>query len=232
MAQRPRPLPPRRPVQRIFARTRLAKLIEVENPTARAPYLVDPDYYRIGYQMVAQQLNSLHAVSQEEESSAAGGDLGDALVEAKKLLSQSFGVREWLRHRSEAPGWRLWNPKLTPREKRLCRFLSETVEPCLEIAIAATERHEDQRPDPESVERLRQQAKKGTLSYRALYNLACYKAGAKGGGSEGLEYLRQALRKASVDRVAELLRWATKDPSLARLRRTRGFSDLRREFEL
>ncbi len=225
MARRPAASRPPNVVRSTFSRTRLGARMILEDPTEGAPYLAEPDYYRLGYQLVAQQLNSLHADSPEEEGSSADGDGAGVLRSAKKLQSQSFEVRRWLWRRSRAPGWRLWNSKLTPKEKRLSRFLFRTVEPCLAIAIAA-ERHQDRRPNEQALKRLRRRAERGSLSYRALYGLACYEASATRNEKRALSYLRQALREAPGDRVTELLRWAPKDPSLSGLSRSSAFQDL------
>jgi tetratricopeptide (TPR) repeat protein len=207
----------------------LVKLVSLENPTEGAPHLVDPDYYRIGYQLVAQRLNTLPTHSKGKEKSSAGGGAVDALKLARKLREQSYEVRKWLWRRSQAPGWRLWNSKLTPREQRLFDFLYCTVEPCLDIAIAAAKRHKGQRASGKSLEELHDRAREGTLSYRALYNLACYEAGEKR-DEEALKYLGQVFRKAPGDRAAELFRWAPKDPSLAHLSKSQAFKDLLSEY--
>ena len=67
------------------------------------------------------------------------------------------------------------------------------------------------------------------VSARTYYNLACSDA-AQGEGKTALDDLRKSLSRTYGNRRAELIRWATKDPSLAELRESADygsqFSDL------
>ncbi len=214
------------------------------SPAKARPYLAEPDYYRLGYQLAAQLLNREHA--QENKGEAHEGwlsgwlrDLTDgeraerpgsreAFDTAAEVLSSARAMSCWYGARDDAPWWRFW-VKLSRKEARLMGFLLSTVEPCLELVIAASV-PEAQWTDLVSIERLRDKAKAGQLSYRAVYNLACHEAGDKGEAALALAYLRLAFRLAPADRRRGLVKWAAKDPSLSPVREEPEFTVLLKTF--
>jgi hypothetical protein len=210
----------------------------VENPTVGHEYLNDPDYYRLGYQLAAQLVNSMHDSAQQkrpvlisardilfgetghrDKDSRSRTPRADAQQVAKPLLEEARSMRKWYKRREEAHWWQ-FSERLAPKEKRLREFLLRTVEPCLKLVIAASLREESPSEAEQIVSPLRGDAKSESLSYRALYNLACYEAGRddQKGRNRALVYLQLGIRQAPADRQLELVRWAKKDPSLGMLR--------------
>ena len=109
------------------------------------------------------------------------------------------------------------------------RFLEFTVEPCLELIIAAS-LPEARRKHQVSIADLRAKAKDGHLSYRALYSLACHEAEDPKETELALAYLRLAFRLAPADRRQRLVKWAGKDPSLGSIRKEPEFTLLLKTF--
>lgn len=217
-----------------------------ENPTAGRRYLKKADYYRLGYQLSAQLMNAEHRRHYQRELFAlSGGRHGGtpafdyifrpsssrARSSAERFVEEIDEMLEWYSRR-KAKQWAFWR-RLRAKEKRLEQFLTRTVRPCLELVGAASLLwDENDAGAEEKVEPLRAAALKGDLSYRALYNLACYEAH-RGGRQVGqtLRYLAEALREAPADRVEELARWAEKDPSLSGLRGDERFKELLARFQ-
>jgi hypothetical protein len=115
--------------------------------------------------------------------------------------------------------------RLSDGEKRLYEFLRRTVIPCLELVSAGAERQEkNDETAQDVVAPLLQKAKKGSeeISYRAIYNLACFEAGGTGSSQQAaaINYLRDAFRLVPGDRRDELAGWAWRDPSLDSIRTT------------
>lgn len=144
---------------------------------------------------------------------------------AEKLSSESVEVLAWYAWRQSRP-WVFWR-RLSVKEKRLQGFLLRTVKPCLELVRAASARYEGDESVDMDVDPLRQDAAAGRLSYRALYNLACFEMGAgRSRRDKALSYLQEALREAPADRVEELSAWAAQDPALREVREEDEFEEL------
>jgi tetratricopeptide (TPR) repeat protein len=201
-----------------------------KRPTYR--YSADPTYYRLGYQLAAQLMNSEHAGEQKGKQSSPGpiakllrwpGDAGTGATPKKaqaRATAESFErdaqeILERFKGRENAQLFPRCHA-LSETEKRLQTFLKCTVVPCLELVIAACGRDKDEAKS--KVKRLELRAKYGDISYRALYNLACYEATDPEPNQDlAFKYLGQALRLAPGDRQRELVRWADEDPSFKRL---------------
>lgn len=213
-------------------------LKRIDNPTAQRPYLREPNYYRLGYQLSAQLMNSTHSekgtyagrVRRHVHRTPSGSGEPPAVnrkrarTSAERLEQEARETLDWYQRRIKA-GWWTLPKRLSPTEERLRLFLASTVEPCLKLVIAAVRRTEDPDAADHQVEPLRKEAKSGgSLSYRAVYNLACYEAnGDEKGLSNAVSYLRLALQEAPEDRQQEMVRWAAKDPSLSELHGVPGF---------
>ncbi|HEX5374964.1 MAG TPA: hypothetical protein VFW48_02290 [Solirubrobacterales bacterium] len=222
---------------------------------ARPKYLNDANYYRLGYQLAAQEMNVectlkprrdsdvpravdvLYGEFSRAEASTAGR--GRARDTASRFLADAEATLAWYDEREKTKWWWPFPDKLTVPERRLRRFLQRTVIPCLQLVIAASLRDREVEKAEEWAQPVRLTATAGEVSYRGLYNLACFEAGAEeeikveGEGSAGraLDYLREALVEAPGNRAAELASWARKDPSLKPLQGTRGFEQLVDRFE-
>jgi tetratricopeptide (TPR) repeat protein len=195
-------------------------------------YRADPTYYRLGYQLAAQLMNSEHAREQKREQSTPGptaqllrrpSDAGagptpektEARTTAESFERDAQKTLERFKSRENAQLFPHCHG-LRETEKRLQAFLKCTVVPCLELVIAACGRDESEARS--KVKRLELRAGYGNLSYRALYNLSCYEAtNPKPNQDLAFKYLGQALRLAPGDRQRELVRWANEDPSLKSL---------------
>jgi len=215
-------------------------LERIPDPTAEHKYLRDANYYRLGYQLVAQlmhggeEVHLKHEPAVKQASDILFGEWErrdprrlNPQLQAKELLAEAEAVLEWYQQRRERRKMLrlIFRDELTVKEERLERFLRRTVNPCLRIVIAASIRDRNPTEAETQIEPLRGQAdlmrgsaaeKAGDLSYRSLYNLACYEAGASGGPHEdgALRYLAAALDQAPPNRRVELAKWAKKDPSL------------------
>jgi hypothetical protein len=131
--------------------------------------------------------------------------------------------------------WRPRSPKkLLPKEARLLRFLTGTVEPSAELVRA--ELLFSALGDPVGGENharpIRERAEQAgdDLSYRALYNLACYEASRSRNTEAGddaigsaIRYLALSLRRVHGRPRKEIARWAKSDPALAPLRKMPKF---------
>ena len=199
-----------------------------EPPEAQSGwFLADPNYYRLSYQLAAQYMSA--ALSSDLHD---GRHLvGQALETGVRLIREAERKRDYLAGRKwSARKWRPWRA-LDPAEDRLLRFLDRTIVPCAALVVAGAF---DLLGDSEEAERfaepIRARAAEADLSYRALYNLACYEASRAGTWESSqidvaepgavalaLAYLDEALTQAPDDRAVELARWAKEDPSLQRL---------------
>jgi hypothetical protein len=211
-----------------------------EDSAVTCAYLTMPDYYRLGYQLSAQRMHYVelkggprrekesNALDRDPEFDEVVGHAHRAQKEAAALIGEIDAVLRWLETRDEAKPWQRRNPikpwqrrirKLQPEERRLRKFLTCTVEPSLQLVIAASLRWDE---DARGAERLvaavstKVKARGEELSYRALYNLACYEAGG-GNVEQARQYLEQALRRARAGRREALAKWAKEDPSLTLL---------------
>ena len=197
-------------------------------------YIDDPNYFRLGYQLAALQLNAV----------LAGGDVRldgrevsrDELIEASAVSAERVSVdagdllEQYERQTARRFRWsRLWfRAKLEPREERLQRFLLETVRPSAELVLAGALRERGDAVAADRIfESIRALASTGTLSYRSFYNLACYEASQgrnysldeqRDSFAVALDDLRQALRRVHGRRRVEVVRWASEDPSFVSLR--------------
>jgi hypothetical protein len=224
-----------------------------EGSTGIREHLRDPNYYRLGYQLAAQQIHargSDHA-EKKPELPIPAEILYDDLPPERVLAGEgrpaatgdnARGFAEDLRYtaghtraeieREKPPPWQFWRGP-NQRDARLSRFLDRTVIPCLELVIADALRAEGDVAAAESrAKPLRAEADEldGDLSYRALYNLACYEAGDKTDRENAVRYLGRALRLAPADRQRELANWARQDPSLVHLHRREDFRELLDRF--
>lgn len=196
----------------------------LESQTRSRWFLTDPNYYRLSYQLAAQYMSA--ALSPERHNNA--GLVQKALETAERLIVEAEQTSEDLATRKRsARKWRPWRA-LDPAEDRLLRFLDRTIIPCAVLVIAGAFEFMG---DPEEAEHhadpIRQRAARANLSYRTLYNLACYEASRIGARMSfhidvdepravalALAYLDDALTQAPDDRAVELARWAKEDPSL------------------
>jgi hypothetical protein len=197
-------------------------------------YRLQPGYYRIMYQLAAQRMNRALVVDSgkdtSEQTDEAAALVAQGRETAEKALETLRPVLSDLVSRERLSGWRLWGPKpLTPRDRGLMAFLSRTVSPCLNLLVAGAIQFDKNFAEADKrVAPIRELADQDCLSYRALYDLACYEAGREGPQASGeadsfdaaLSFLQKAFSRAEGKRRAELVRWAKLDPSLAPLTST------------
>lgn len=223
---------------------------------ARHMYLNDANYYRLGYQLAAQEMNVECTLKPQRDSpipramdilygeftwaETSSPGRGRARDTASRFLADAEATLAWYDEREKTKWWWPFPDKLTVPEQRLRRFLQRTVIPCLQLVIAASLRDLNPAKAEDWARRVRLTAVAEKVSYRGLYNLACFEAGAEeeetgveGDGSVGraLDYLREALGEAPGNRAVELASWARKDPSLKRLQGTREFERLIDRFD-
>jgi len=218
------------------------------DPTAERPYLADANYYRLGYQLAAQLM---HREESGQKPPRRGPEEGPEILygradtpspkgpstyrvqareQAEGFLADAATTLRWLgQRRAQRKPWQ--SNALKPTEERLEEFLMRTVEPTLQIIVAASLRSSDPKGAEDHVQTVRQRAaRRGEqdVSYRVLYNLACYEAGKVEDDAPlaAVRYLREALRRAPANRRQELGRWATKDPSLETLRKRSDFKEV------
>lgn len=217
------------------------------NPITEGAYLTDANYHRLGYQLAAQLMHRETAVRKRESFFDTALDIlygereglaprGDAARRrAMEFAADAEAVVLRFRKQRETKRWLVLRGRLSPREERLEEFLCRTVLPCLTILIAASTRETDPREAERQIAPLRRRAETGEtvghlegVSYRTLYNLACYEAGERTAGvsRQAVAYLAAALEEAPGSRRQELGRWAVKDPSLAPLKGDPGFEEL------
>jgi hypothetical protein len=153
-------------------------------------YLFDPNYYKLGHQLVAEYANraarALLSEHQQGEGTTGGALATEGRQEADPLIQNVDAVRTELASRSRSR-WRMVDP-LSNKEVRLYRFLAGTVDPCFRLVAAGLD---VLLGDREPVGRFRtpgdelavtavHQRLLGTneiptpWSPRALYNLACF----------------------------------------------------------
>jgi hypothetical protein len=206
------------------------------------PHLTEPHYYRLGYQLAAQYANWLLSPGSDEPQERPGQAAAERALEvAEQVSSEARSITDWYGWREE--NHRFWKPRgpsaLLPKERRLRRFLEGTVTPSADLVrggllVTIFE-------DPVGAERLAEPIRARTpdeddLSYRALYNLACYEStrGASGFSwldepfTFALEDLALAFGRVDGLRRQELARWSLSDPALEPLRRAepRAFARL------
>jgi hypothetical protein len=187
--------------------------------------LDDQDFFRLGYQLAALQLN---AAFSDQEIRVDG-----RLLSRYALLDLSLRTADEVLHASQSllvfyeaitrrRRWRpdRWQPKLEPRQRRLERFLVRTVIPSTEVMVAGALRALDRREEADQL--VSAVRARPALSYRVYYNLACFEATASEDRDEAaLDDLRTALRLAFGAKRTRLVEWARVDPSLESVRRNR-----------
>jgi hypothetical protein len=197
-------------------------------------YLAEPHYFRLGYQLAAQYANWLletEDLDRPDDELPDADDAGRAIEIAEQVAAEARETIDWYEARQQAHRW--WNPwspsALLPKERRLLRFLSGTVEPSAQlvaaglfVSIVGDIGSGEDRAGP-----IRTRARdESDLSYRALYNLACYETSR---GQPPLDWehnpfhlalqaLGLAFRRTGGRFRAELAHWASSDPALAPLR--------------
>ncbi len=200
----------------------------MRDPTRQRPYLADPNYYRLGFQLAAQLLNlaaDRHgAIEAHRLRTEAAQPEPQALEVATLVLADCGQMLDWLAFRRDVSRWRrpLVRRPRRPDDK-LGEFLAQTVEPCTRIA-AAVSLHElgDVRRAQAQADRVIVAARDDRVSYRAHYSLACWFGRVAGEAKATVEmaeaalaHLATALNRAPRDRAFDLADWARRDPSLA-----------------
>jgi hypothetical protein len=225
----------------------------VTDPTAKRGYLADPNYYRLGYQLAAQimhreEIGEKRGALFEKVSDIMYGERkaresyrSEAQSRAEEIAVDANAFLDWYDYRyRQTRRWGIFPRQPSKRKERLEQFLRRTVLPCLTIVIAASLRRGHPAEAEAKIAPLRRRAevtratadKEEPISYRSLYNLACYEAGAgnAAGREAALRYLAEALERAPGGRRQELGRWATKDPSLDPLREMPALEELLEPF--
>jgi hypothetical protein len=201
-------------------------------------YLLEPNYYRLAYQLSAQQLHLSLLPSKAKRSPVEDRWAYEALESAHRVVREGKDVLKSFERRERLidKWWPLYRRRLDAPERRLQRFLAETVVPCARmvaaIVLAQRSEFDDAERHAHVVRSLRE---KGRLSYRALYNLACYEVAVAEAGSSpsrnrppresdeafsaALSALGEALRRVVPRARLELVHWAEKDPGLMALRK-------------
>ncbi|MDQ3381959.1 MAG: hypothetical protein M3546_16880 [Actinomycetota bacterium] len=211
----------------------------IGSPTTekQAAYLAEAHYYRLGYQLAAQYANWLLSLDIPPEQRPSRNDAERALEVAAQVAAEARLMIDWYDGRDRGHRW--WKPfgtrALLSKEKRLRRFLVCTVEPSAELVRAgllvapfgdpeAAERHaapiRDRAADPDD------------LSYRALYNLACYEVTRGQINLDwpddplllALEHLAVAFKRTRGRPRTEIARWARSDPALGPLQQTEPYA--------
>jgi hypothetical protein len=218
MKDEPRLDPPR--PDEFLARTRWR--FRRRNPLNILPYLEEPNYYRIAYQLAAQQMHDdLAPTMATTRDATIRTEVPPARTVAEELVYHADHVLAWFKRRTRG-SWLRLRPKrrLTTNEKRLVAFLDKTIEPSARLLLAGIDLKADRLRDAEKNANLVRARNVHDLSHRALYNLSCYEAqfaAAKQWDVEAarrsLDALRDALRSVYGQNRAELVRWADKDPA-------------------
>jgi hypothetical protein len=190
------------------------------------PYLGEPNYYRMAYQLAVELV----------EGSARGfkgpqAPDPEAIVE--RLIEDANLMLGWYKRREYLGEGQFWK-RLEPPEERLRDFLTKTILPCLEILRANIGHGRFDETEAAKVEvrlqMLRRAAEDGRLSYRPLYNLACYEA-MRDQVRPAVQYLIDALHKAPSSRKAGLLARAENDMALKRVVTDVTFEAKRKVFD-
>lgn len=171
-------------------------------PSEPAAYLRDPNYYRLGHQLLALRANAAaewrwahlelpraSRVRRRHDPPERDADrkqaIKDGLKDGQRLLAQIEQTLAWIGRRQER-----WSAARDVQALRLQRFLAGTVSPCVELAVAGLRLEDgDLRAPASTLEHLLQQGPQAAGSRtgvrrrlrsepipwgsRALYNLAC-----------------------------------------------------------
>lgn len=194
------------------------------------PYLGNPSYYRMAYQLAVELVEgsergfaaqAKHRLKVKRAKPKFEGSAAPSAAEIiARLIEDANLMLAWYEHREYLGKGQFWK-RLNRPEKRLKAFLADTILPCLEILRASFEA--DQFPDTDAaviqlrLQMRQREARIGRLAYRPLYNLACHEATKgkpKEGMANGVEFLLDALRKAPPSRKAALLARAEEDITL------------------
>lgn len=199
--------------------------------SALPAYMTEPNYYRLAYQLASQKANWLVSARKQRGGTSVGAEAPtprDVFDAVDDVVTTARGVLAVYSVEGSRRRWRgLLGPRrFSPSERRLLRFLETTIIPSsLLIAAGTYLLVGDVESGEDIAASIRAQAADGSLSYRSLYNLACYEATASLNGDRvrfhgeaALAALRVSLRGADPRLRAELARWALVDPTLARLR--------------
>jgi hypothetical protein len=196
------------------------------------PYLQEPNYYRIAYQLAAQQMHDDLAPTMSTTPDAAiRTEVPSARRVADELVYHADEVLDWLNRRSRSRWVRLrLMRKLTPSQQRLQAFLDTTIAPGARLLLAGIDLEEGQLPNAEKNANVVRARDVYELSHRALYSLSCYEAQLAAAGQWNakaakrcLEALEDALRTVYGHDRGELIRWADKDPSFTAARKRPDF---------
>jgi hypothetical protein len=204
-----------------------------DRPADLRPYQLEPNYFRVAYQLAAQRMHSyLTALDQSNgngepdagevpapqagtrEARAAARLLraakktADGLIEDVKSVETAFDARARQR-------WWVRGRRLKPAERRLRQFLSRTVLPSAELLKAGIMVAEGDRYDAERIAGpIRARVHGAKQSYRTAYNLACYEVAmavrrtARGGSSGVGRPVTYALDTDRLDGALKALREA------------------------
>jgi len=206
----------------------------------------DPNYYRILYQLAAQNLSA--ATDPASQGSPGRVELLEqASFHAEKLrtLARNQLRRIDARPRSMGHPFR----GMAAPQGRLQEFLAATVVPCADLVIASVLVLQEGKPDAgereladvrrrvglparavrtrwwhrdQTAHRDQASARTKGLSSRVYYSLACYEGRRAAVGcttllDDAFAGLEEALRRSDGTRRAELGRWAQDDPALHEL---------------
>lgn len=156
----------------------------------RAPHelLLDPTYYRLTFQLAAQRANRI--CDEKGVGRRSSDERGKALRDAAELAENVQRTLAWLDWVEMNSTWQ-WRRLLTPKERRLQRFLLATVRPSIELLTAGLQIYDNGAESAdERVDRLLRRRGSVAVIYapvtrwarvevipwsaRALYSLACY----------------------------------------------------------
>jgi hypothetical protein len=229
-ARLPEPeLDPPRPAG-LIARTRWR--FRRRNPLNVLPYLEEPNYYRIAYQLAAQQVHDgLSPPTSNTRDATVRTPAPPARQVAEDLVHHADHVLAWFDWRTRRRWSRMGlKHKLTPNHQRLRAFLDKTIEPSARLLLAGIDLDEGQLSNAEMNAEVVRERSVDELSHRALYNLSCYEAQLAAAqqwnaaaAKRCLEALEDALRSVYGHDRAELVRWADKDPAFTSARRRPDF---------
>jgi len=191
------------------------------------------DYYRLGYQHLAQRLNRAFT-SDEHSAEERHSALVRGEADAAAFVRQVDEARDRLRPRvlARAPRW--WRQPVDwaryrrgasdrKRATALLPFLDRVVDPCAKIVLGGYRACLGELSEARATVSDLGATPPERLSYRAWYDLACFEAtiAAAGDGdalATAVEHLRRAFAAATGRRRHELVEWSRRDPSLAGLR--------------